>query len=120
MHKSKETTPDISQLMVNVDGIFNLLYKIEFNKAGSPDEIPPRFLKETAHQMAPLLTFIFQSSLNQDKLWNQLILYLSITKEIEQNHQIIDPYLWLGLVAQYSHNLFFYLYSLFQLQHLKH
>jgi len=67
-HISKEITPDISQLMVNVDGIFNLLPKIGPNKAAGPDDIPPRSLKETTYQMSPLITFIFQSSLDQGKL----------------------------------------------------
>ena len=42
--------------------------KIESNRAAGPDGIPPRLLKETAYQMAPLLTFIFQSSLDQGQL----------------------------------------------------
>jgi len=35
---------------------------------GGPDKISPRLLKETAYQMPPLLTFIFQSSPDQGKL----------------------------------------------------
>ena len=42
--------------------------RIEPNKAAGPDGIPPRLLKETAYQMAPLLTFIFQTSLDQGQL----------------------------------------------------
>jgi len=56
---------DISGLTINIDGVLNLLSQIEPNKAASPDGIPPRLLKETASHMAPLLTFIFQCSLNQ-------------------------------------------------------
>ena len=62
------TDPAISQIIVNVEGVFNLLSKIESNKAAGPDEIPPRLLKEMAYQMAPLLTFIFQLSLDQGQL----------------------------------------------------
>ena len=40
-HISKEPTPDIPQLSINVEGIFNLLTKIEPNKAAGPDGIPP-------------------------------------------------------------------------------
>ena len=36
--------------------------------AAGPDNIPTQLLKETAQQMAPLLTFIFQASLDQGKL----------------------------------------------------
>ena len=63
-HFSNEPAPDISELTINLDGIFGLLSKIEPSKAADPDEIPPKLLKETASQMAPLLTFIFQSSLD--------------------------------------------------------
>ena len=64
-HISNKPTP---QLTVNVDGVFNLLNKIEPNKAAGPDGIPPRLSKETAYQMAPLLTLIFQTSLDQGQL----------------------------------------------------
>jgi len=39
--------PYISNLKININGIFNLLSKIEPSKAAGPDEIPPRLLKET-------------------------------------------------------------------------
>ena len=67
-HISKEPTPGIPQLIINVEGVFNLLTKIEPNKAAGPGWIPPRLLKEMAFPIAPLLTFIFQSSLNQGQL----------------------------------------------------
>ena len=67
-HISTEPTPDISQITINVEGVFNLLSKIEPNKVAGTDGIPPRLLKEAAYQMAPLLTFIFQSSLDQGQL----------------------------------------------------
>ena len=67
-HISKEPTPDIPQLIINVEGVYNLLTKIEPNKAAGPDGIPPRLLKEMAYPLAPLLTFIFQSSLDQGQL----------------------------------------------------
>ena len=60
--------PDIEQLSIGVNGVYNLLVNIDPHKATGPDGIPSRLLKETAYQMAPLLTFIFQSSLDQGKL----------------------------------------------------
>ena len=65
---SDESLPDIAPLSVEVEGVFNLLTNIDPYKATGPDDIPARILKESAYQMAPLLTFIFQSSLNQGKL----------------------------------------------------
>ena len=55
--------PDIEQLSIGINGVYNLLVNSDPHKATGPDGIPSRLLKETAYQMAPLLTFIFQSSL---------------------------------------------------------
>ena len=63
-----EPTPDIAQITINVEGVFNLLIKIEPNKAAGSDGIPPRLLKEMVYQMAPLLTYFFQLSLDQGQL----------------------------------------------------
>ena len=60
--------PDIEQLSIGVNGVYNLLVNIDPHKATGPDGIPSRLLKETAYQKAPLHTFIFQSSLDQGKL----------------------------------------------------
>ena len=65
---SGEPIPNITQLSVEVEGVLSLLINIDPHKATGPDNIPPRLLRETAYQMAPLLTFIFQSSLDQGKL----------------------------------------------------
>ena len=91
-----EPNPDISQITNNVEGVFNLLTKIEPNKAAGPDGIPPRLLKEVAYQMAPLLTFIFQSSLDQGKLpqdWKSTNITPIYKKEKKQIQQTIGPYL---------------------------
>ena len=42
-----------------------LLKDLDAHKAPGPDNIPPRLLKDTADLMAPLLAQIFQASLNQ-------------------------------------------------------
>ena len=63
--KSRGTVPQIS---VTVDGVYNLLANLDVHKATGPDNIPSRFLKEFAQQIAPALTLIFQSSINQGKL----------------------------------------------------
>ena len=48
--------------------MYNLLVNLDPHKATGPDNIPTKLLKETAQQMAPLLTLIFQASLNQGKI----------------------------------------------------
>ena len=64
-----EPIPNIAQLSVEVEGVLSLLTNIDPHKATGPDNIPPRLLRETAYQMAPLLSFIFQSSLDQVANW---------------------------------------------------
>ena len=63
-----ESFPDIGTLYIESNGIEKLLSELNPHKATGPDNISSRFLKETAHYVAPLLTFIFQSSINQGKL----------------------------------------------------
>ena len=58
----------IPQISVTVDSVYNLLANLDGHKATGPDNIPSRFLKEFAKQIAPALMLIFQSSINQGKL----------------------------------------------------
>ena len=112
---STESTSAISQITVNVEGIFNLLSKIESNKAAGPDQIPPRLLKEAAYQMAPLLTFIFQSSLDQGQLpqdWksaNIIPIYKKRNKSDPANYRPISLTSICSKILK--HYLFLYLYS---------
>ena len=55
------TMPDI---IITEDGVAKLLRKINPNKACGPDSIPARILKELAEEISPLLTTIFQKSLD--------------------------------------------------------
>ena len=63
-----EPTPNITPLHIESTGVENLLSNLNPHKATGPDNIPSKFLKETAHYISPLLTFIFQSSISQGKL----------------------------------------------------
>jgi hypothetical protein len=47
-----------------------LIYELyaSLYKATGPDSIPARLLKETAKEITPALTFIFQASINQSKI----------------------------------------------------
>ena len=55
--------PPISKLIIKTDGIQKLLHNLNPNKAAGPDEIKPRFLKELSHEIAPILTIIFEKSI---------------------------------------------------------
>ena len=53
---------------ITMEGVACLLADLQSHKAHGPDEIPARLLKETAYNMAPLLTLIFKASLHQQHL----------------------------------------------------
>ena len=54
------TMPDIS---ISVFGVHKLLSDLNPFKATGPDAISARFLKETANEIAPMLTCLFNQSL---------------------------------------------------------
>ena len=70
------------------------LKNLNQNKATGPDELPARVLKETAEQIAPIITHIFQQSYNTSKLpddWLQALV-TPIHKKAYQTLRITDPY----------------------------
>ena len=60
----------IPPLDIGTNGIIKQLKKLNQNKATGPDELPARVLKETAEQIAPIITHIFKQSYNTGKLPN--------------------------------------------------
>ena len=54
----------ISDIFVTTKGVEKLLKNLNPNKATGPDGISPRVLKEFASEIAPILTIIFQTSLD--------------------------------------------------------
>ncbi len=53
---------------ITAPGICKLLKKIQPDKASGPDGIAARVMKELAEETAPILTLLFQSSLDQGSL----------------------------------------------------
>ena len=73
----------------------NLSVNLDPYKPAGPDNILTRLLKETAQQMAPLLTFIFQASLDQGKFpsgWKSANVTPIHKKEKEQTLQTTDQF----------------------------
>ena len=69
VHIHHEVTPGISfpsinSLNITEFGVFKLLDKIDVSKASGPDCIPGRFLQNLARELAPVLHYIFDQSLN--------------------------------------------------------
>ena len=52
-------------MSVSVEEVANLLHQLKPHKAIGPDGIPVYFLKEMSHEIAPILSLMFQSSLHQ-------------------------------------------------------
>ena len=63
-------TPTMPDFSIHEGGVKKLLSNLKINKAPGPDDIPPRILKDTADIIAPILTQIFQISLDTGILPN--------------------------------------------------
>jgi hypothetical protein len=59
-------TPEhaLSDIFLTTEEVLNTLLALDPNKATGPNSIPPRLLKETAQQIAPSLTELFNRSLS--------------------------------------------------------
>jgi hypothetical protein len=74
--KEDETIPDLGHsnhptlppITVECSGVRKLLRDINPHKASGPDKISSQFLKESADELAPALTHIFQQSINQGRI----------------------------------------------------
>ena len=62
--------PPMDRIIVTPDGILRLLQEINIRKATVPDMIPAHILKDYAVELAPILTFIFQHSLDSLDLYH--------------------------------------------------
>ena len=62
--------PKISHLAIKTDGIQKLLCNLNPSKAAGPDKIKPKLLKELSVEIAPILTIIFNKSVQ-----SQLVLF---------------------------------------------
>ena len=56
--------PDMPHTEVTETGVLKLLQNLDPNKAPGPDKIPPWFLKMAVPALAPVLTDIFQDSID--------------------------------------------------------
>ena len=75
-------------LDIGTNGIIKQLKNLNENKATGPDELPYRVLKETAEQIAPIITHIFQQSYNTSKLpndWLQALVTPIHKKSLKSN-----------------------------------
>lgn len=59
-----EPKPSISPLVITITGVTKQLTSLKTNKACGPDNIPSWFLKEYAQEISPILSDIYQDSIN--------------------------------------------------------
>ena len=57
------TYPEMPSISITNNGVYKLLDSINPNKAQGPDELPARVLKEAASEIIPILTEIYNKSL---------------------------------------------------------
>ena len=67
---SKESSPfpSIPHISIGTNGVKLQLLKLNTNKASGPDEIPARILKETAVSIAPIISSLYQQSIDTGSL----------------------------------------------------
>ena len=72
--KGPSPFPDMPPITVNEAGVRKLLQNLRPDKAAGPDAIPPFILKTAAEEVAPVMTALFQLSLDSGQVptdWKQ-------------------------------------------------
>ena len=67
-HKGQSLYPTIANFEITTQGVYNILSTCNPHKSPGPDGIHPYALKETATEVSPMLTHIFQQSLSTGTL----------------------------------------------------
>ena len=94
--RPEESTNIIEDITLLEADVFSVLYNLDVNKAQGPDGIPARLLKETARQIAPSLTVLFNKSLRTGvlprdwKLANVVPVHKKENKEQVENYRPIS------------------------------
>ena len=63
-HSVSYNFPNMDEIMISTAGVHKQLANLKVGKAPGPDGIPPIILKYFADDIAPILTFIYQQSLD--------------------------------------------------------
>ena len=83
-------------LQINNHGIKKLLKGLNIHKATGPEAIPTRFLHDYAEELAPIMTFIFQLSLDTGNIpddWretNMVVLYKKGERHQASNYRPVS------------------------------
>jgi len=101
---STKPLPSISSIQIHMDGVYQLLQNIHQHKASGPDNLPARFLKEVAYKISPILTMIFQASLDQVhcQIFGRLRRWFPFLRRVtNQTHVTVDLCLLNVFVAKF-------------------
>ena len=82
------------EITISVNGVLKLLSNLKPHKAAGPDNIRPLVLQNLRQQIAPILSLLFQKSLDTGilpKIWTSANVYLCSKKEIKKIQPTIDP-----------------------------
>ena len=60
--------PEADNIIISESGVLKLLQNLNAHKAGGPDNIKPTILKELAGELAPILSIIFNKSLESGEI----------------------------------------------------
>ena len=89
----EDNYPSMPEINVTNNGVEKLLKNIDASKATGPDEISARILKEFAPQLSPLLTNIFNKSIQEGEVpndWRQANVIPYLKKEKNTLSAITD------------------------------
>ena len=96
--------PDITPIQIDPNGVVELLKNLITHKAAGPDKIPAYLLKEANMEIAPILTFIFQASLQQSSVpsdWKTASIVPLFKRAITVSQTTTDLYHYLVFVLKY-------------------
>jgi len=88
--------PDMPDIQVTTPGVLKQLSQLDVRKSMGPDGISPRILKETSHEVAPILTFMFNQTLSSGVVpqdWclaNTFALHRKGPKDLSENYRPIS------------------------------
>ena len=90
-----DPTPGLESLIISEQGVLKQLSSLNPNKACGPDQIPPWFLKTFASDIAPILTDIFQDSIDSGTVphGRRLMCVQFLKRERNLSQPTIDLYL---------------------------
>ena len=92
--KGPSPYPDIEDISINPKGVKTLIHHLNLNKAPAPDDLSARVLKEHSAEIAQVPACIFNQSLIQTTVPDDLASSLYLRKERSTTRQITGQFLW--------------------------